>query len=82
MIEAVEKSKNIITLKKEFESVKQVRPEVLKAAVENPVTGLTLFDRLEKHRADIIYNIKQEIGIGLQNGDRYSTMARRISGKM
>lgn len=81
MIEAVEKSKNIITLKKEFESLKQVRPEVLKAAVENPVTGLTLFDRLEKHRADIIYNIKQEIGIGLQNGDRYSTMARRISEK-
>ena len=41
--------------------------------------GLTLKDTLEKHRKDIIYAIKRDIGVGLSNGDRYTTMARRIS---
>lgn len=56
-----------------------ITPEQVKAAVENPVSGLTLSDTLEKHRKDIIYGIKQVVGVGLMNGDRYSTMARRIA---
>ncbi len=46
--------------------------------MENPISGLTLNDRLEKHRKEIIYQIKQNISVGLMNGDRYSTMARRM----
>lgn len=56
-----------------------ITPEQIKAAVQNPVSGLTLSDTLEKHRRDIIYNIKQTVGVGLMNGDRYTTMARRIA---
>ena len=51
---------------------------ILQRAVENPVSKLTLNDRLEKHRKEIIYDIKQAITVGLMNGDRYSTMAGRI----
>lgn len=56
-----------------------VTPEQIKAAVENPISGLTLSDTLEKNRKDIVYNIKQAIGVGLMNGDRYTTMAKRIA---
>lgn len=51
---------------------------ILRRAVENPVSKLTLNDRLEKHRKEIIYDIKQAITVGLMNGDRYSTMVGRI----
>ena len=51
---------------------------ILRRAVKNPVSKLTLNDRLEKHRKEIIYDIKQAITVGLMNGDRYSTMAGRI----
>lgn len=56
-----------------------ITPEQIRRAVENPVYGLTLKDTLEKNRRDIIYSIKQTIGVGLMNGDRYTTMARRIA---
>lgn len=66
-------------LKKAFSTVSAVTPDVIKRAVNNPVSGLTLKDTLEKHRKDIIYDIKKNIGVGLSNGDRFSTMAKRIS---
>ena len=47
-------------------------------AVENPISGLTLPDTLEKHRQEVIYGIKQQIGIGLMTGERYDTMAKNI----
>lgn len=56
-----------------------ITPEQIKRAVDNPVSGLTLKDTLEKHRKEIIYGIKQTVGVGLMNGDRYTTMARRIA---
>lgn len=56
-----------------------ITPQQIKAAVENPVYGLTLKDTLEKNRKEIIYSIKQTVGVGLMNGDRYTTMARRIA---
>lgn len=58
--------------------LKACTPDVIRRAVENPVSKLTLNDRLEKHRKEIIYDIKQDISVGLMNGDRYSTMANRI----
>lgn len=80
MVEGVEKSTaGVEGLEDVFAEAESITPQQIKAAVENPVSGLTLSDRLEKHRKDIIYNIKQTVGVGLMNGDRYTTMARRIS---
>lgn len=59
-----------------------LRPEVLKQAVDNNISKLTLPNILEKNRQEIIYNIKQELTIGMINGDRYEQMARRISDKL
>lgn len=61
-----------------IEGLKACTPDIIRQAVENPVSKLTLNDRLEKHRKDIVYNIKQNISVGLMNGDRYSTMANRV----
>lgn len=52
--------------------------EIIIRAIENPVYGLTLSDILERHRREIIYDIKKNITIGLMNNDRYSTIAKRI----
>lgn len=59
-----------------------LRPEVLKQAVSNNISKLTLPNVLEKHRQEIVYNIKQELTIGMINGDRYEQMARRITDKV
>lgn len=56
-----------------------LRPEVLKQTLNNNITKLTLPHILEKNRQEIIYQIKQELTIGMINGDRYETMARKIS---
>lgn len=56
--------------------------ETVKQSVQNPIWGLTLNDALEKHRNEVVYNIKKELNIGLINGDRYSTMARRMSNSL
>ena len=66
-------------LREEMRGLKNVTPQVVKQAVENPIAGLTLKDTLEKKRQEIIYDIKREIGVGLVQGDRYTTMAKRIS---
>lgn len=56
-----------------------VQPDVLKRAVNNNVSKLTLPAVLEKHRGEIVYQIQQELTTGLINGDRYEKMAKRIS---
>lgn len=80
--EAVGKSADSAALREALRGVRGVTPEVVKRAVINPVSGLTLNDRLEKHRQEVIYNIKQQLGTGLTQGDRYSTMARRVAGEV
>ena len=82
MVDAVEKSANLKELAKRLKGIRNVTPEVIKRAVENPINGLTLNDVLEKNRREVIYDIKREIGLGLTNGDRYSTMAKRISERL
>lgn len=79
MVDAVRKSASTDELRAALHGVSSVTPETIKAAVENPVAGLTLADTLEKNRREIIYNIKRQIGIGLTVGDRMTTMAKRIS---
>lgn len=75
MIESVQKC---VDLGAELPAFYYLTPEVVKRAVENPISGLTLPDRLEKQRKEVIYDIKQNINVGLMNGDRYNTMANRI----
>lgn len=57
----------------------KVQPDVLKQAVNNNISKLTLPAVMEKHRAEIVYQIQQTLTIGLMNGDRYDQMAKRIS---
>lgn len=59
-----------------------VRPEVLKQAVNNNIEKLTLNAVMEKHRAEIIADIQQTLTVGLMNGDRYETMAKRIQERL
>lgn len=80
MNKAIQKAENI----KEMAEVENitVRPEVLKQAVENNISKLTLPDLLEKNRKEIVYDIKQSLIIGMLNGDRYETMANKILEKV
>jgi len=74
----VESVKKVVSAPALAKGLKACTPDVIRRAVENPVSKLTLNDRLEKHRKEIIYDIKQNITVGLMNGDRYTTMANRI----
>ena len=56
-----------------------VNPDVIKQAVNNNISKLTLPTVMEKHRQEIIYQIQQTMNIGLMNGDRYETLAKKIS---
>ena len=68
-----------LVLHQVLNGVQGTTPEIIKSAVENPIPKLTLKDTLEKNRKEIIYNIKREVNTGLLNGDRYTTVAKRIS---
>lgn len=59
-----------------------IKPEVIKAAVENPISGLTLPERLEKNRKEVIYDIKQNITNALMTGERYDTTAKKIAERL
>lgn len=48
------------------------------SSIQNPIFGLTLNERLEKHRIDLIYSIKQELTQGLIMGESYQKMAKRL----
>lgn len=55
-----------------------ITPEQIKKVVDNPIMEAAL----ERNHKAIIYDIKQVVAIGLMNGDRYTTMAQRISEKV
>lgn len=77
MVKAVEKQ-GITGLDEAFAESIAIRPDQIKNAVKNPIMEVAL----EKNHRDIIYDIKQAVAVGLINGDRYSTMAKRISEKV
>ena len=79
MVSAVQRAATDDALQESLQTIRAVAPEVIAEAVHNPVNGLTLADRLEKKRGEIIYGIKQSVGVGLSQGDRYDTMTRRIA---
>lgn len=55
-----------------------ITPEQIRKVVDNPIMEAAL----EKNHKAIIYDIKQAVAVGLMNGDRYTTMAQRISEKV
>lgn len=59
-----------------------LNPFVAEAALQNDVVKLTLPPLLEKNRNEIAYEIKQVLNIGLMNGERYETMARRLQERL
>lgn len=54
------------------------KPEVLEKALQNEFTGLTLNERLEKRRNDLILKMKEDVTRGLHQGETYGTMANRV----
>lgn len=55
-----------------------VDPKTVQLSVQNPFTGLTLNDRLERHRTNLIYGLKEELTRGFVNGDTYPQISRRV----
>ena len=55
-----------------------LNPEVIKASIQNPISGLTLNETLAKRRAEILIRLRQEITQGLINGESYKSMAERL----
>ena len=81
MDQAVRRARNTAEIAAFFKET-AVRPEVIKRAFENNITKLTLPSVMERHRADIVYQCRQELTIGMINGDRYETMTKRIAEKV
>lgn len=52
-----------------------LKMDQIRLAVENPITGLTLKQTLEKNRRDIIYRINQTVTQNLVKGTTYKDMA-------
>lgn len=75
MVDAVNQGGN---LEEAFAGSIAITPEQIKNVVNNPIMETAL----QKNHAAIIYDIKQVVAVGLMNGDRYTTMARRISEKV
>jgi hypothetical protein len=55
-----------------------LNPKVIEASINNPISGLTLSDRLQKNRQDIIYRIRGDITQGLIRGQGYNKTAQTI----
>jgi hypothetical protein len=52
----------------------------IEASIQNPISGLTLSERLASRRVEIVSRIRQEVTQGLIQGESYPQMARRIKG--
>jgi hypothetical protein len=55
-----------------------INPKVIEASINNPLSGLSLNERLIKSRDNIIYNVRQQITQGLILGESYPKIARRL----
>jgi SPP1 gp7 family putative phage head morphogenesis protein len=53
--------------------------KTVQAAIQNPISGLTLNERLEERRREIIKECKQSITQGLIKGEAYVDMAKRVT---
>ena len=59
-----------------------VNQHVLKQAINNNISKVTLSPMLERYRNETVYQIQQELNLGLINGDRYDQIAKRISDRV
>lgn len=75
MIKGVEKVSKGADLGETFEDAVAITPEQIKNAVDNPYMEVAL----AKNHKTIIYDIRQIVATGLMNGDRYNTIAKRIT---
>ena len=75
MIEGVEKVMNGADLGETFADAVSITPSQIKKVVQNPIMDVAL----QKNHRDIVYDIKRTVAVGLMNGDRYTTIAQRIT---
>ena len=75
MVQGVEKAAKGADLDAVFEDAEAITAQQIKAAVSNPYMEVAL---MKNHKA-IVYDIRDAVSVGLMNGDRYSTIAKRIT---
>lgn len=75
MVEGVDKVLAGAGIDDVFSEAVAITPEQIMKVVKNPIMEVAL----EKNHRDIVYDIKQAVAVGLMNGDRYATVARKIS---
>lgn len=68
LTEVAGKSYTLTPLKKEW----------LTATIENEIAGLTLKETLQRDRQNIIYSLKSNLIQGVNRGESFSTMAKRM----
>jgi SPP1 gp7 family putative phage head morphogenesis protein len=56
--------------------------EAIKASVQNNLTGLTLNERLEKNRNDLIISIRSTLTQGLIQNNSYKQMVKQVQSKL
>lgn len=79
MVDAVEKSVTTEELKENLKGVKASTPSQVRAGVLNDLSGITPEMTYTKDTAQFIYDLQRTLNTGLVNGDRYSTMAKRVA---
>ena len=79
MVDAVEKSVTTEDLKENLKGVKAATPSQVRAGVLNDLIGITPEMTYTKDTAQFIYDLQRTLNTGLINGDRYSTMAKRVA---
>lgn len=75
MVQGVEKVAKGEDLDVAFEDAEAITARQIKAAVDNPYMEVAL----QKNHKAIVYDIRQAVAVGLMNGDRYSTIAKKIT---
>ena len=56
----------------------ELKPDQIQASIDNPVSGLTLNDTLQKNRAQVIYEVKRTVTQALYNGYSYGKTANLL----
>jgi SPP1 gp7 family putative phage head morphogenesis protein len=56
--------------------------EAIKKALQNPISGLTLNEVLEKRRNEIILEIQQQVTQNVMKGEAYRTTAERLKAEL
>ena len=55
-----------------------LKKEWLRATIENEITGLTLKETMQRDRQNIIYQLKSNLIQGVNRGESYTQMAKRM----